>query len=433
MKKSRIFATVIYFIFTFGIGVVFAITLPGYFVNFTIPAEMISEALERGDTLTALVMAEPIGFTREPVLKAEFDGGGVVLYEAVTEYYEGDAADRDSPAQGKLIQGMLYKCYAGYVYGAEGKYDVFATENNGTSLRVTTAEGKETVLPLLDYDSNGDGKNDGISVYKQKGFIFLEIRESDVSSIKKLAFTDKTGATVITAEAENALTFESALFDCFGDIEAYNGWVKTGSTEGVTESARQEAIDSRNQYVKDVEARLTGTAGCVYTRTSEEYTAARSAVTSRANTKAIPFIIIYFVAIYIIADFLLGTHYIIRFFKWFLFKVCKLGGKKRAQSGEVFGHDYYSMVTLSLDISEVPDFNGSVSIKYTGEGEEYVFTLIRSENYSTMLRMKAGVYVNPFIEIDRAYGPVDLPENLEVEGYQTHKIIKIVKREEQRL
>ena len=96
----------------------------------------------------------------------------------------------------------------------------------------------------------------------------------------------------------------------------------------------------------------------------------------------------------------------------------------------MFGHDYFSTVTLKLDLAEVPEFNGSVEIKYTREGEEAKFTLLKADGYAATLRLKAGIYVNPFIDIDRSYAPLDLPENLEVEGYQMEKVVKIVKREE---
>ena len=62
MKKGKIFATVVYFIFTFGIGIVFALTLPGYFATFTIPAEVITEALQNSDFVTGIVLTEPIVF-----------------------------------------------------------------------------------------------------------------------------------------------------------------------------------------------------------------------------------------------------------------------------------------------------------------------------------------------------------------------------------
>ena len=222
MKKSRIFATVVYFIFTFGIGVLFSLTLPGYFATFTVPAEVISEALDRGDFVTALVLAEPIGFCRTPALDRKFEnGGGVILYEAVMEVYDREAVGDNTNSAG-LTHGMLYKCYVGYVYGVSERYDVFAVENNGTSLKATTADGQEKVLPLLDYDANGDGQKDGISTFTQNGFILLEIGESDIPSIVSLAFTDKTGATVFTAEAEKTLGFQSGFYDCFGDIGAYN-------------------------------------------------------------------------------------------------------------------------------------------------------------------------------------------------------------------
>ncbi len=424
MKKSKIFATVIYFIFTFGIGVLFALTLPGYFAAFTVPAEVIASALARGDYLTGLVLAEPVGFCREPALESKFDAGGIVLYRAVMEVYDRSSAEDAEAAEGKLTHGMLYKCYLGYVYGVKDSYEVFSTSNNGTSLAVTQEDGTEKILPLLDYDQNGDGVNDGISTYKQRGFILLEIRESDVSSIRSLRFTDRSGETALTAFPQEALTFRHPFYDCFGDIDGYNALVADGA-EG------KDTAQERNAYVDNVLAALRADPAFVATSGSEEYAAAVKTVNKSANNKAIPFIIIYFVAIYIIADFLLGTHFIIKFFQWFLFKVCKIPrkGKKRAAKEDVFGHDYYSMVTLTLDVTEVPGFDGSVEIKYSAGGEEFVFTLLKEENYSATLRLKAGTYVNPFIDIDRAYAPVDLPDNLEVEGYRMEKTIRIVKRE----
>ncbi len=435
MKKSRIFATVVYFIFTFGIGVIFSLTLPGYFATFTVPAELISEALSEGDFITCLVLAEPIGFCRTPALHQEFEGGGgVILFETVTEVYDRDTSDDE---EGQLTHGMLYRGYTGYVYGVAETYDVFAETNNKTSLKVTTVSGEERVLPLLDYDANGDGTKDGISTFTQSGFILLELRQSDVSSISSLAFTDRTGEAVFTAQAEKELAFQSQFFDCFGDVEAYNELVASLRKEGITSDESEKINEARKDYLKEVKSAVDKTSDCALNSSDQEigvapeYQAASEKIGKRANGKAIPFIIIYFVAIYIIADFLLGTHYIIKFFKWFLFKVCRIPHKEKkpALSDEVFGHDYYSMVTLKLDLTEVPEFGGSVEIKYTAGGEEFVFSLLKAEDYTATVRMKAGVYVNPFIDIDRTYAPVDLPDNLIVEGYQTEITVKIVRRE----
>lgn len=427
MKKGKIFATVVYFIFTFGIGVIFALTLPGYFATFTVPAEVIKNALDSGDFLTCITLTEPVGFFRRPVLHETFGKGGVILFETVTEVYDRNSS---KDAASELTHGMLYKSYTGYVYGIAGRYDAYAEENNGACLIVKTGSGEEKRLPVLDFDGNGDGKNDGVSTYEQSGFLLLEIRGGDVPSLKELTLTDRTGAAVFTAAAEETLGFQSAFFDCFGDIDAYNALVAEGNGD-ISAERSKELIEQRNGYVDRVIKALEETEGCAVTARTEEYKAAAAEVNRRANAKAIPFVIVYFVAIYIIADFLLGTHFIIKFFSWFLFKVCKIPRKKKgAERDEVFGHDYFSAVTLGLDLKEVPEFNGSVSVKYTSkDGEEFVFSLLKEENYTATLRMKAGVYVNPFIDIDREYAPVDLPDNLEVEGYQTEKTIKIVKRE----
>ena len=69
-----------------------------------------------------------------------------------------------------------------------------------------------------------------------------------------------------------------------------------------------------------------------------------------------------------------------------------------------------------------------MEIKYTNSDAEVKFTLLKAENYTSVQRIKAGVYVNPYIDIDRNYAPVDLPDNLEVEGYRMDKTVKIVRR-----
>ncbi len=431
MKKSKIFATVVYFLFTFGMGVIFSLTLPGYFATFTVPAELIGNALAANDFVTCLVLTEPVGFYREPVLDRTFEnGGGIILYETVMEV-DGNSAQTDGESADKPLRGTLYKCYTGYVYGVADRYEVFSAERNGTALKVTTAEGNEIVLPILDYDADGDGRYDGISTFDQNGFIVLELGEDDVASIKRLSFTDRTGATVLVAEAERELRFESVFFDCFGDMESYNDLVAEGAKGGISAEETARINGARNDYVASVVTALENAQGCELTPESAEYKAATEAVGKQANRKAIPFIIIYFVFIYIIADFLLGTHFIIKFFSWFLFKVCKIPHKGKAppEKKDAFGHDFYSMVTLRLDVTEVPEFNGSVEVRYSADGEEFAFSLLKADGYTATLRMKAGVYVNPFIDIDREYAPVDLPDNLEVDGYQTEITIKIVRRE----
>ena len=87
------------------------------------------------------------------------------------------------------------------------------------------------------------------------------------------------------------------------------------------------------------------------------------------------------------------------------------------------------MVTLRLDVSEVPEFNGGVEIKYTNSDAEVKFTLLKEGNYTDTQRIKAGVYVNPFIDINRDYAPLDLPDNLEIDGFQVEKVVKIAKRQ----
>ena len=434
MKKGRIFAAIIYFLFTFGIGIIFSLTLPGYFAAFTIPSEYVEEVLQQGDYLSAMVLLGD-SFGRECIYQSSFDNGGIVLFETVMQYTpqttESDDVDQ---SVNKMTRGQLYKTYMGYLYGVGDSYQVFSTSVNQTKLIVTDLDGRETTLPLLNYDYDGDGSRDGISSIEQNGFVVLDIADNVVKSVKKLRFVDKFGETFFeTGDLSNLhLDYTSDFFAYFDSIPQYNNLVRQLTNEqDVNEQQKLEyqltqLFKSMSNPVKNDSRFVLISSDC------EEYVTVRGELNRRANKKAIPIIIVYFVCIYVIADFLLGTHYIIKGVKFVLVKVFKVKFKERKgpNKSEVFGHDYYSQVTMSLDVAAVEDFSESVQIKYTNSDVEVAFILLKENGYSATERIKAGTYVNPFVDINRDYAPVDLPENLVVEGYKMDVKIRIIKREE---
>ena len=140
---------------------------------------------------------------------------------------------------------------------------------------------------------------------------------------------------------------------------------------------------------------------------------------------------LYFVGIYVIGDFLVGNRYILKFFRWLLVKVFKVKFKEKpVKNKEAFGHDYYCQVTFVLDPSEVEGFSDSVQIRYSNNDGEISFLLLKEENYTTTVRVKAGTYVNLWIDLDRQYATQNLPETLVVEGFRKALKIKIIKRED---
>ena len=433
MKKGRIFGAIIYFLFTFVIGIIFAITLPGYFVAFSMPANYVSEALQKGDYQSAMVLSGD-AFNKEYVYQSRFDnGGGIVLFETVMQYTP-PATDSDSTesSENEMLNGELYKTYMGYMYGIEESYNVFATSANLTKLIVTDLDGRETVIPILDYDYDGSGTLDGISSLEQNDFISLDISANQVKSIKKLSFVDRNGDVFFETGDLSALKLDytGEFFDNFESIPQYNGLVRRLTNSSDPEEQQKLERQLSRLFASMTDAVKQDSRFVVMSTDCEEYTAVRSELTKRANKKAIPIIVAYFVCVYVIADFLLGTHYIIKFVRFILVKVFKVKFKtKTAKKSEVFGHDYFSQVTLSLDISELDDFNESVQIKYTNSDSEVVFILLKENNYTATERIKAGVYVNPFVDMNRDYATVNLPENLEVEGYKVDIKIRIIRRE----
>ena len=167
---------------------------------------------------------------------------------------------------------------------------------------------------------------------------------------------------------------------------------------------------------------------------SESYKISSTGVVanSKADTKAAIIVVAYFLCVYVIADFLLGHRFILRFFRWFLYKVCKVKPrqKKPPKRSEVFGNDYYCQVTFELDVTEIENFAESVQIRYTdSKGEEISFILLKQENYQATQRVKAGVYVNLWIDLNKTeYATQDLPEELFVEGYRKTFTVKILRR-----
>lgn len=431
MKRGRLFPKIIYYIFTFLLGIILALTLPPYFYNFSKLPKFIENSLESGDYYSAMLVTANY-FNKQLVYSQSFDdGAGIVLYEAVMPAEKPDEEDATA-----LQEGILYKTLWGFVYGTNKTYSTYKQGGNQTRLEVTDLADSNNVvkIELLDFDNDNDGKRDGIATHNNYGFIVLNLADnllSSVSGIGRMKLYDSKGEVYWSSE-DVSLDFDSDYFHQFDDfIEEYNQLAKRiAVTESDSElnALRDEIEELYLTFRKDY---VTKDDNVVVDAYNTDYQTVQKAVNKQANVAASLVVVAYFVAIYIIADFLLGSHYIIKFFRWFLYKVCKIQPKKKPKvnKDEVFGHDYYSMVTMSLDLEAVPDFNESVQIKYTNSDVEIVFILLKENNYTATERVKAGVYVNPFIDMNRAYAPTNLPDNLEVEGYKMETKIKIIKRE----
>lgn len=400
MKHGKLFAKIIYFLFAFTIGILLAIFLPFIYMSDGEYLNIMESALDKGKYDEAMLLVGGY-FDKEEVFQQDFEnGGGIVLFNAATLVYSDDEETVD--------ESKIHKAYGGFVYGTGKSYAVTSEIDNRTKMLVEDGEGKTRTVNILDADMNGDGIKDTIATYHTNGFFFLELDQDTYPSVRKLTFIDKDSKTF--CEVSLNLNFEEQFFsDVSGFVEEYNRDYK---------SEKLEELDEE------------------FLAKSENYKISSLGVAqSKADTTAAIVVVVYFVCVYIIADFLF-YHLIIKFFRWFLYKVCKVKpkNKKYNNRNEVFGNDYFCQVTVELDVSELKDFSESVQIRYTnGKGEEISFILLKSNGYKVTQRIKAGTYVNMWIDIDKTeYATQDLPEALEVEGYRKAFKIKILRREEKR-
>lgn len=396
MKKARLFAKIIYYVFTFSIGIILALFLPFYYMY---DSDLLFGSMEK--SLAEGNYAEAMGlvggfYNTKPVLQQQFEsGGGIVLFEAATLVFE---EEKDTVNEA----GKLHTAYAGFVYGVKDVYNV-SGENNKTMLVVTNADNVETQIALLNYDSDGDGENDTITTMSN-GFFYVDIAQEEVGSVANIRLVDAEGKDFYTVSTQ--LSYDEAFFQDVADfITVYNN-------KGTAEECEALA----QQLLKN-----------------EDYAQSSYGVAPKgeADKRAAVFVVVYFVVIYVIADFLIGRRYILRFFKWLLVKVFKVKFKEKAPpKEEVFGHDYYCQVTIMLDVSVIPDFSDSVTVRYSNTEGEAEFLFLKENGYTVTQRVKAGTYVNLYTDLAKSYSAQNLPEKLVVEGYKKALKINIIRRED---
>lgn len=385
MQKANLFPKILYYICTFLLGIFLVFTMP-YFFTADIVFQKTTEHLVNGEYFEAM---QPMAlyFNRNPVVVSRLDNGSVVVFEAST-YGLDDEGREDRTKVRSFYVGFLYDAY---------DFKAGSTEERKSELLVADVGGNTKTVELAVYNTDSYGR--------LNGYAYFEL-DPIIQSIATLEFLDVDGNSRIKIDNVN-LNFDGAFFaDIAPLVEYYN-------SDRVEESQLKRLSDEF--LSKDSN----------YAEFSEEE------AKKIADTRSVIIIVAYFVIVYVIADFLLGGHYIIKFFRWFIYDVCKAKPKHRKvkPNEEIFGHDYYCQVTVSLDLADVPEFNESVQVKYTNTDVEIVFILLKENNYTATERVKAGIYVNPFIDMNREYAPVDLPDNLEVEGFKMDVKIKIIKRE----
>jgi len=400
-KGLKTFTKIIYYIFTFVMGIVIAVILPFQFLLQYLP-EDISNKLVENKYAEALGEIYGGGYYNSEILYQETlaDGSGFVIFEAETLIYD---------VEGVADGSKLRHSYAGFLYNVKDKYHVSKTSDNQTKLNVKDGVGNISTYEFLDSDTNDDESKDDVSLVEVYGYVYFNITQDISASVKEISFVDCDNNVYQQITFTSALDYTGTFFsDVQPFVDEYN----------VNNSS--EALQTLNNEFK---------------AKSDKYQMfSYTAMSKKANYKSITIVIIYFLIIYILGDILLGKRLVIKLFKWFLFKVLKIKRKNQevVNEDEVLGTDYLSTVTFSIDRSECPEFNTVVSLSYTKDKETLEVSLYKDEDYKAVRKIKAGIYVNPFVRIDGNYEIDNLPSNLNVKGYTMQINLKLKKVERNR-
>lgn len=398
MKKGLVVANIIYYLFTFALGVLLAIFLPYFMMLYGESLKIIETSLQEKNYAQAMSIVGGYYDDRHVLQQDLPNGGGIVLFKAATLYPGADE-------EGNSVQDMkIHKSYAGFIYGIKDIYKITKTENNKAIINVTDIEGNVHKVNVLDTDTNDDKTKDTNATCVKSGFMYVDFDKDTLSSIAKIEIVDCDGN--VFASVDTRLDFSEEFFeDCSAFVNEYNA-------------------NFKSEKLNDLNKEFLGK--------NEHYKMSSDGVVkSSADKKSAIIVVVYFIGIYLVGDSLIGKRYVIKFFKWVFVKVFKIKPKQKKQKNEqVFGHDYLCKVTMSADVSDVEGFDTSVQVKYSNEGGEAQFTLVKSGGYAETKQVKAGTYVNLWVDIDKNFVTQGLPETLEVEGYQKQITFKIVKREE---
>lgn len=414
-KTARIVLNVIYYILTFALGLFIAITLP---VNNFYKDSMnhIINSLRSGEYEEACRMIG--GYYDRRVVKNQIydDGGDYVIFPTLTQILS-EEDNEDYVANSKV-----QKSYTVFLFNLSN-YNTFAEINNQTKIKVNYIKGgypSEDYILILDFDNDENSKSpqqfDEVASKGAYDFIYIEFPYEKYDKVVSMELIDKDGLVYKTYELN--LDFHESFFtDCQTFIDKYNHYYSLMDSEKT-----EEELNSLNE------------AGNALLAMNENYKVGYDEdIVSHATKRAVPWVILYFVVIYIIGDSLIGLRLIIKFFKWLLTKVFKVKFKepKRVYLEEKpkFGQDYFSKVTISLNLEEAPGLDSVVTIGYNQEefGEIW-FSFNKNNLFIDTKRVHAGIYHNPRVEIDDKYQIIDMPESLEVEGYNTDIVLKVILR-----
>ena len=270
-KGIKTFIKVIYYIFTFLLGVLLAVLLQNWFA-YDISMNIIVNSLKSANYSDAMIIVGGY-LDKDYVYVERFDeNSGIVLFSAATLTYSNSNDSKDDGTK-------LHKAYAGFIFGVADKYDTIGNNDNKSKVLITNNNDEKVDYSFLDYDSDGDKVIDSSSTLTRKNFIYLDFDEELIGSIKKIEFIDKNGNTSITID--KTLKYDEQFFVDVNDfLVEYNKDFESSALQALNDEF----------LAKDSSYAISSTKGA-------------GEISVR---RAIIIIISYFIVVYIFADIALG-------------------------------------------------------------------------------------------------------------------------------
>ena len=401
-KKVRITVNVIYYLITFAIGFIIAIVLPGALVTGKVPT-YVNAYLNRGDYSDAMSLLGGYYDERNVYQETFGDGAGIVIFKAAT---------LEENPKGSSQSYSMNLVYAGFLYNLKDeknndkkKYTIkvlsnLEEDNDGNKTRLVVND--TTKIDLLNYDSNDDGKYDSISTMESLEFIYFEIKSSEADVISKLEFIDGEDNSYQVINLPD-LKFDDDFFISLNDfVTTYNA-------------------NSGDKSLKDLEKAVLE---------NEHYKRANGEKAYKdSNKDAAIIVLIYFICIYVFGDCTFGFKFIPRFFKWLigLFRKKNKEDEPKEEITNKENKDYYTMLYFKLEVPN--NFEEVIRVTYHNENDDIEMIFNKNTNYQFQQRIKAGTYVNAFVEANNIE-LLNLPKELNVRGLTMRVSVNVSVKEE---
>lgn len=380
-KKLALFLKIIYWIFTFGLGLLLAFALPGILTQVTI-AQNLNTYLLEGKYANAMGLVGGY-YDSNYIYQETFDDEcGVVLFSSSTLF---EVVNEEE----KTITYELRSVYSGFLYNANDKYLVDMLTDNKTKIKVIGND-KTIEIDILNYDSNKDDIFDSISTLNEGVYVYFEVDYSEIQKIDSIEFIDREGRIYQKIDL-SSVDYYGQAYSFFNAVSVFENEYNANPESKNLQALEDEILANQNYKKSD-------------------HTAEYKKGSQRATTA----VILYFIWIYILGDFIAGPRYIWKFFKWIYRKIRRIKEEEPVKE-EVYGSDYYSQLTFKLIVPDGCDIN--VSINYHNENYNIEMILTKDKDYTLTQRVHAGEYVNAWLECP-GYETLNLPKKLTVRGFK---------------